>query len=91
MISASTLLGLDDEPGMLRGYGAIPSEVLHDILNNSDSTGAPARLRGLFCDPADGRLVAMDSTARCFTGGLRFFALWRDQDCRLSGGADRRH
>ncbi|MBA2507174.1 MAG: hypothetical protein H0V32_00305 [Nocardioidaceae bacterium] len=86
VISASTLLGLDDEPGMLRGYGAIPSEVLHDILNNSDSTGAPARLRGLFCDPADGRLVAMDSTARCFTGGLRFFALWRDQDCRLSGG-----
>ena len=86
VISASTLLGLDDEPGMLGGYGAIPSEVLHDILNNSDSTGVTARLRELFCDPADGRLVAMDSTARCFTGGLRSFALWRDQDCRLSGG-----
>ncbi|CAN5558317.1 HNH endonuclease signature motif containing protein [soil metagenome] len=86
VISASTLLGLDDEPGMLRGYGAIPSGVLHDILNSADSTGATARLRGLFCDPADGRLVAMDSTARCFTGGLRSFALWRDRDCRLSGG-----
>ena len=32
------------------------------------------------------RLVAMDSTARCFTGGLRQFALYRDQGCRLAGG-----
>ncbi|MBA2456680.1 MAG: hypothetical protein H0V48_09110, partial [Nocardioidaceae bacterium] len=28
----------------------------------------------------------MDSTARCFAGGLRQFGIYRDQRCRLSGG-----
>ncbi len=86
VISVATLLGLDDAPAMLRGYGAIPAEVVRDIADTAAATGVGATLRGLFCDPADGRLVAMDSTARCFVGGLRQFALFRDQDCRLSGG-----
>ena len=37
----------------------------------------------------------MDSTARCFTGRLRDFCLWRDQVCRIAGGriaeVDHRH
>jgi len=86
VISAATLLGLDNAPGLLRGYGAVPAWVLHDLAASADRTGARTTLRGLFCDPVDGRLVAMDSTARCFTGGLRRFALYRDQHCRLSGG-----
>ncbi len=80
-MSASTLLGLDDQPAMMRGYGAVAAEVVHDVVESSD---LPA-LRSLYCDPVDGRLVAMDSTARFFTGGLRQFQLFRDQDCRLSG------
>ena len=86
VISAATLLGLDSAPGLLRGYGAVPAWVLHDLVDSAAATGARTTLRGLFCDPVDGRLVAMDSTARCFTGGLRRFALYRDQDCRLTGG-----
>jgi len=82
VISAATLLGLDDAPALLRGYGAIPVGVAHDIVDNATST----TLRGLFADPVDGRLLAMDSSARCFEGGLRQFDLFRDQRCRLSGG-----
>jgi len=87
VISAATLLGLDNAPGLLRGYGAVPAWVLHDLVDNAAAaTEARTTLRGLFCDPVDGRLVAMDSTTRCFSGGLRKFALYRDQHCRLSGG-----
>ncbi|MGI8675636.1 MAG: hypothetical protein ACR2JT_01725, partial [Nocardioidaceae bacterium] len=82
VISAATLLGLDDAPCLLRGYGTIPGEVARDIVDNATST----TLRGLFADPVDGRLLAMESSARCFEGGLRQFDLYRDQRCRLSGG-----
>ena len=82
VISAATLLGLDDAPCLLRGYGAIPVGVAREIVDNASNT----TLRGLFADPVDGRLLAMDSTARCFTGGLRQFELYRDQHCRLTGG-----
>jgi len=82
VISAATLLGLDDEPALLRGYGAIPRKVVDEVVDSAESTV----LRGLFCDPVDGRLVAMDAKTRCFVGGLRQFAMFRDQRCRLTGG-----
>jgi len=50
VISAATLLGLDDAPCLLRGYGAIPVEVARDIVDNATST----TLRGLFADPVVG-------------------------------------
>ncbi len=86
MISAATALGLDREPGLLRGYGAIPVEIIDDILTTAHHTGARTRLRRLLVDPLDGRLVQMESTARCFTGTLRDFAIARDQQDRLLGG-----
>ncbi|MDQ3326014.1 MAG: 13E12 repeat family protein [Actinomycetota bacterium] len=86
VISAATLLGLDDQPGMLRGYGAVPVSVIRDIVPSAQAGGAPTTLRALLCDPFDGRLLAMDSNARLFTGDLRNFAMWRDQGCRVSGG-----
>jgi len=81
-MSATTLLGLDDEPGLLRGYGSVPVEVVREIVDSAKSTV----LRGLFCDPVDGRLLAMDAKTRCFEGGLRQFVIWRDQRCRVTGG-----
>lgn len=86
VISAATLLGIDDNPGLLRGYGAVPASVIRDIVDAADTSPARTRLRALFCDPIDGRLIAMDSIARCFTGGLAQFALCRDQHSRLGAG-----
>ena len=81
-MSAETLLGLDDEPALLRGYGPIAADLARDITD----TASRRTLIGLFTDPVDGRLLTMDSTARCFTGRLRDFCLWRDQVCRMAGG-----
>ena len=85
MVSLATVLGLDDAPGMLRGYGALPAATIREIVEVAEATGATTRLRGLFCDPVDGRLLAMESAAKLFTGGLRQFCAWRDQTDRLTG------
>ena len=85
VVSLATWLGLDREPGLLRGYGAIDADTLTDIVTTAQSTGATTSLRRLFCDPTDGRLVQMDSTARRFTGALRQFTTWRDHTDRLTG------
>ena len=85
VVSLATVLGLDDAPGMLRGYGALPAATIREIVEVAEATGATTRLRGLFCDPVDGRLLAMESAAKLFTGGLRQFCAWRDQTDRLTG------
>ena len=85
VVSLATWLGLDREPGLLRGYGAIDADTLDDIITTAQTTGATTSLRRLFCDPTDGRLVQMDSTARRFTGTLRQFTTWRDHTDRLTG------
>ena len=86
VVSLATVLGLDDNPGLLRGYGSLPAETIREIVDVAEATGATTKLRALFCDPVDGRLLAMESTADYFTGGLRQFCAWRDQTDRLTGG-----
>ena len=81
LLAASTLLGLDNQPGMLRGYGTIPAALARQIADHAHSSV----LRRLVCDPIDGRLLTMDTRTRCYTGPNRQFMLWRDQACRLSG------
>jgi hypothetical protein len=67
------------------GYflGAATALILR-CLRASINPGAVQRR--LFCDPTDGRLLTMESTAALFTGGLRQFGCWRDQVDRLTGG-----
>ena len=86
LMSAPTLLGLDEQPALLRGYGAIPAEIARRIADTT-TTNDPGtlNLRRLFCDPDDGRLLTMDTHTRRFTGPLRAYAIYRDQDCRISG------
>ncbi len=86
VVSLATVLGLDDEPGLLRGYGAVPADTIREIVDVAEATGGATRLRRLFCDPTDGRLLAMESSAELFRGGLAQFARWRDQHDRLTGG-----
>lgn len=82
VMSAATLLGSDDEPALLRGYGPVAADVAREIADMASRR----TLIGLFSDPVDGRLLAMDSASRFYSGRLRDFCLWRDQWCRLSGG-----
>jgi hypothetical protein len=60
-LDATTLLGLDDQPGLILGAGPIPAEVGRKIA-------ADATWRGLFTDPATGRPVW--TTEKAFKAGL---------------------
>jgi hypothetical protein len=80
VMAASTLIGVDDAPALLRGYGAIPAELAQHIADHPDSDPV---LRRLVCDPVDGRLLAADAGTRCYEGPLRRFELCRDQHSRF--------
>ena len=82
VLGAGTLLGLDDEPALLRGYGPLAASVARALSDNA----ARRTLRALFADPVDGRLLTMESSARFFTGRLGDLCRWRDQTCRLTDG-----
>ncbi len=85
VLGARTLLWLDDEPALLRGYGPVAASVARELADNA----ARRSMRALFADPVDQRLLTMDSSARFFTGRLGDLCRWRDQACRLTGGAIR--
>ncbi len=74
-----TLLAGNHAPAHLEGYGPLPAPLVRDLVRDTD---ARVWLRRLFTAPATGRLAAMDSTRRCFTGRLRRFVVLRDQVCR---------
>jgi len=77
VVSAATLLGLDDTPGMLTGYGAIPAAVVRDIVDGPDTW-----IRRLVVDPIDGEVLSIDTRARRIEGLLRTFTELRDGVCR---------
>jgi 5-methylcytosine-specific restriction endonuclease McrA len=81
VMSDQSLLGADDEPAHLDGYGTVPAEVARDLVDGP-SAATPRWLRRLFTRPDTGQLIAMDARRRCFTAGQRLFLRLRDQTCR---------
>ena len=79
VITDRTLLGGDDVPAHLQGYGPLPAPVARDLVR--DSTG-DVWVRRLFTSPTDGSLVTMDGRHRTFSGELRHLLILRDQVCR---------
>ncbi|WP_235939922.1 HNH endonuclease [Occultella kanbiaonis] len=81
-----TLLGGDDEPGYLPGYGTVPAEWIRDLLTGGDEDGSDPSteiwLRRLYTSPSGSELVSMDSKARRAPAGLARFVTARDRTCR---------
>lgn len=77
------LLGGDETPARVVGYGPIPA-ALGRALIRAGSAGEQARVwvRRLFTNPVTGDLIAMDSRRREFPVGLRRFLVIRDEVCR---------
>ena len=73
------LLGGDDEPAHLIGYGPVPAAWARDFLR--DRAGQ-VWLRRLFTHPASGDLLDADKKARLFPRRLRETLIARDQTCR---------
>jgi len=72
-----SLLGGDDEPALLPGFGLVPAALARDLVAAAIDEGH-AWLRRLYTSPATGDLVAMDSRARHFPTGLGRFIHVRD-------------
>lgn len=83
VLSDETLLGGDNTPADISGYGPIPAEVARNlVLAAVGDTRSGATLRRLYAHPGSGALVAMESRARLFPRGLATFIGLRDQRCR---------
>ncbi|OBK44333.1 HNH endonuclease signature motif containing protein [Mycobacterium sp. 1081908.1] len=83
VLTDATLLGGDDAPADLCGYGPIPAAVARAMVAGTlADRRSRATLRRLYAHPQSGALVAMESRARLFPRGLAAFIELRDQRCR---------
>ena len=78
VMTDTTLLGGDQTPAHLDGYGAIPAFLARRLVRAAEE----AWVRRLYTSPHSSSLVAMDSRRRTFDGQLRRFLILRDQTCR---------
>lgn len=78
-VAASTLLGLDDEPGELEGYGPIPAALARALAHDPSGTW-----RRLLTDPA-GRLLDYGQRTYKPPQPLTDFVIARDRRCRFPG------
>jgi hypothetical protein len=77
-VPLSTLMGLDDQPGELAGYGAIPAGVARDIA-------AGGTWKRLLTDPLSGTLLNYGRTTYRPPAGLADFVRARDHTCVFPG------
>ena len=83
VLSDQALLGVENAPAVVAGYGTVPSAIAQRLIACAVADGASsASLRRLYASPASGALVAMESRARMFPKGLAEFIGLRDQRCR---------
>ncbi len=83
VMSERSLLGADDAPARLAGYGPVPASLARSLIRADEaSTRAEAWVRRLYTSPATGELVAMDSRRRAFPEGIRRYVVARDEVCR---------
>ncbi|MGH6691942.1 MAG: DUF222 domain-containing protein, partial [Gammaproteobacteria bacterium] len=79
-VAATTLLGVEDQPGELAGYGPIPAEVARQIADHPDSTW-----RRILTDPASGVLLDYGTTVYRPPPPLARHVRARDQECVFPG------
>jgi len=83
VLSDETLLGGDNSPAVIAGYGPVPAAVARGLVHAAATDErSQALLRRLYRHPRAGSLVAMESRLRCFPRGLAQFIDLRDQTCR---------
>ncbi len=79
-VPITTLLGVDDEPGELAGYGPLPAPIARQIAADPQSTW-----RRLLTDPDSGTLLDYGRTTYRPPAGLAAFVRARDRHCRYPG------
>ncbi len=79
-VAASTLLGLDEQPGELAGHGPIPASLARHLA--ADHTGT---WRRLLTDPATNTLLDYGHTTYRPPKDLTDYVIVRDQTCTFPG------
>lgn len=82
VIGLETLLGLDDEPGQLRGSGPVTADVVRDLMADPE---IGATMRRLVTHPLTGHLIDVGRSSYEVPTRLRAFIAARDQVCRFPG------
>jgi hypothetical protein len=83
VITDETLLGGDQTPARVPGYGPIPAAIACRLAGDAlADERSKALLRRLYRHPSSGALVAMESKARLFPKALAQFIAFRDDTCR---------
>jgi hypothetical protein len=77
-VAASTLLGLDDQPGELTGYGPITAEVARILAGD-------ATWRRILTDPESGVVLDVGTTTYPPPQHLAELVMTRDKTCRAPG------
>jgi hypothetical protein len=77
-VDLATLLGLQDSPGELAGYGPIPASVARALA-------ADASWRRLVCDPLSGGLLDLGRSSYVPNAELARFVRSRDPQCSFPG------
>lgn len=85
-VALPTLLGLDEQPGELAGYGAITAGVARELAASEQATW-----RRLLTDPLSGAVLDVGSTAYRPPAGLDRHVRARDGSCRFPGCATPAH
>ena len=83
VISDRAVTGGSHEPAWLSGAGVAATTTAataRGLVAEASAAGIAA-LRRVYADPS-GHLVALDSTSRCFDGGLADTIAIRDRRCR---------
>ena len=79
-VPLTTLMGLDDEPGELAGYGPIPASLARQIAADPDGTW-----RRLLTDPVSGTLLDYGRRSYRPPAALACIVRARDSECRYPG------
>ncbi|GAA2113976.1 DUF222 domain-containing protein [Nocardioides bigeumensis] len=82
VMTDTALLGDDDQPARLDGYGPIPAELAREIVAGACERQEKVWIRRLYTSPETGQLVAADARARLFPHAMGRFIRLRDQTCR---------
>jgi len=77
-VPATSLLGMDDQPGELAGYGPVPAAVARELA-------ADGTWRRLLTDPVAGKLVEYGRTTYRPSAALGKHVRARDATCRFPG------
>jgi Domain of unknown function (DUF222) len=79
MVPVMTLLGLDDRPGTLEGYGPIDADTARELAGH-----APSFIR-ILTDPITGTILDVDRNSYRVPADLKRWLQMRDRTCTFSG------